>query len=195
MNRAQLLVRLAAKDGELDKIDPALLTDENLFRRHGKAGLFAILPEKDGPLQDAAAHGQLSFLPPDARKVEAMLFCGMNRETYEWVCNDAFYTAAMAGTLDKIPQDKQFKESLVKWKTYVEGSLNKAATALRGSRTAVKPIDAPTARARINAVRQWWEAVYDARPKSRLLPDIPSVPMRLQSNMSSGTRGRGKGGL
>ncbi len=205
MNKSQLLVRLAAKSGELDKIDPALLIPENVlsWHPHPKPGLFISLPEQDGPIQDAAAHGQLAFLPREARTVPSLVYCGMNRWDHHRVCNDAFFAAAMAGTLDKFPQDREFRNGLLYWKTGIEANLKRAASSLR-EMSKEKPGDVPSLRSRIDAVRQWWERAYEneapaafltdgraARYDSPIdLPDVPSVPKisptTEQSNVARG---------
>ncbi len=129
MTEAQIAVRKAALRGDLDKGDPALLVPEN-FLHQNPDGSLVVWQEENGPIQQAARQGQLSYLPPEARTVLALFHCGhplrrdpKARGTFE----DAFFAAAVAGTLDKLPQDEQFKKDLLRYRDEVAASLQRAA--------------------------------------------------------------------
>ncbi len=72
---AQRDVRIAAARGHLNRLDKALLTPENFLHKNPD-GSFVVKSEADGPIQNAAANGQLHLLPREARTVRALLDCG-----------------------------------------------------------------------------------------------------------------------
>ncbi len=135
LTQDQIDVRLAAKFGNLDKLDPALLTPENVLPTvvaNGKP-LLAPGPQNDGPIQMAARHGQLPLLPPSARTVEALLLCGHPLrdlpdplDTFE----DAFHDAVVCGTLDKLPADDEFKRDLLLRRDQVKASITRGIATL-----------------------------------------------------------------
>ncbi len=125
MTEAQIAVRKAAKEGTLDSVDVNLLEPENFLKTNGD-GSFSVIREP-GPIQDAAANGQLALLPPEARTVHALFHCGhINRRIKsEGTFEDAFHAATVAGTLDLIPQDEDFKRGLQAMRYEVKASIER----------------------------------------------------------------------
>jgi hypothetical protein len=202
MNHDQLVVRRAAKNGELDTVDPAFLVPENLLYPHPKGHLM-VLPEADGPIQNAARHGQLSFLPPEARSVRALLDCGhpLRAETARLgIYEDAFYAAAVRGALGEIPGDENFKTDLGKYRYEIEASINRAEKYLRDQQEIGKPIpenafikDLPSYAEAADMAHDWIDTLcfyHETFAKTpAALPPIASVPRDLPSRLPEGGAG------
>lgn len=186
MNDPALEIRMAARRGHLNQVDPSLLTLENVIRC-----------EDDGTIQSAAAHGQLRFLPPEARTVRALLDCGHPERgnlKLDGTHDDAFYQAVIENQLGNLPQDAQFKADLLTYRTEVEDSVERAVRTLkfieRSHNTALSdlrakqgiPLGAATTAART------WMAQSLSSPALPVadLPEIASVPMNLPVATPSG---------
>ncbi len=198
MNDAYFAIRKAARRGELDQLDRGLLTAENLIRPDPGAEP-SVWREPDGPIQSAAAHGQLGFLPPEARTVRALLDCGhqeRGNSKVDGAWDDAFYSATIENKLGALPKDAQFKADLVTHRDEVESSIDRAIRTLkqieRPDRPALGLLRAkqgiPLGAATTNAHTWIADVLSNTALPVADLPDVPSIPANIQARTSGGVR-------